>query len=226
MRIIQEHHLLKQYLTEDPLKDFLPKQYQDFLFLAEYRSGEPICQQGASLETLYFFVHGKIKIIRTLPSGKEYVLDIRENPCILGEIEFMTLQPLVSSVVTMKKSLVIHFPIAGRRETLMHDAGFLYRIGRCLALELYQLDAIASVNVLCTVKERLGMYILSVQKDGWFSLELSALADAFGTSYRHLLRVVNLFLEKGFIEKVKNTYHILDEAGLKTYASIQAPSNI
>lgn len=219
MKIISDHDLLQKYIETYHIDRFFPEKYFDFLLLTEYKRGEYICRQGYPLDSLYFFLEGKLKIVRALSNGKENVLDIREVSCILGEIEFMIDQPLVSSVIAMKKSLVIHFPVVNLREALMSDVHFLNNISYWLAKELYESDISRSVNVIYSVKEQLAMYILATQQNGRFSLDLGPLADSFGTSYRHLLRVINQFIGDGVIEKGKNSYRILNPDTLESYIS-------
>lgn len=136
-------------------------------------------------------------MVRALPDSREQILNICETACILGEIEFITDQPYVSSVVALKKSFVICFPVAACKKELLQDAGFLYQIGR-----------------------RLAMHILSIQKDGCFSLELGTLADFLGTSYRHLLRVINQMISEGLIERDFRSaaYRILNLQEVETCA--------
>lgn len=219
MKIIPNQEMLQKYFKKYNIERFFPPSYCKFLILGEFQRGEVICQQGQKLGGLYFFAEGKIKIVHTLANGKENILDIREKACIIGEIEFMVDQPVVSSVVALKKTRVVYLPTEGRREELLQDAKFLYNVSRWLAEELYQLDISSTVNVIYSVKERLALHIMAKQRDGRFSLELGTLADSMGTSYRHLLRVINQFIEEEVIKREKNYYQVLDFRKLNNYIS-------
>lgn len=216
MKTLQNKKLIEKYIEQYHIGKFIPQKYFDSLILLEYKTGELICNQEELLQNLYFFISGKIKIIRTLPNGKEHVLDIRENACILGEIELMADKPFVSSVVVIKKSHVLALPVARMRKQLMNDSSFLYTVGTWMANELYQSDIDRMSAALCSVKEQLAIHLLSLNTTEAFSLDRSILADKFGTSYRHLLRVINSFVEEGILERQNHKYRILNREKLET----------
>ena len=68
-----------------------------------------------------------------------------------------------------------------------------------------------------TVKERLASYIINNQsQQEVVHLNLTLLADRFGTSYRHLHRVLNQLILQGMIERTSfKTYRILNQEGLQ-----------
>ena len=53
-----------------------------------------------------------------------------------------------------------------------------------------------------------------------FSERLIDVAEQLGVSYRHLLRALKSLGEEGILEKRKDGYHILDEAGLRKKAAV------
>lgn len=218
MKTIQDQKLLLEYIDQHHIHRFFPEKYFKYLLLQEYTSGEYICRQGENLQNLYFFVTGKIKIYRTQNSGKNHVLNIREQSCILGEIEFMADQPIVSSVVALKNSQVIVLPVTRLRNQLIQDPVFLYNIGNWIARELYQADIDRLSNVLCSVKEQMALYLLSEPADETFSLEPGILAESFGVSYRHILRVLNQFITEGILERQNRRYRIINREKLTNIA--------
>lgn len=84
-----------------------------------------------------------------------------------------------------------------------------------MANELYQSDIDRMSAVLCSVKEQLALHLLSLNTTEAFSLDRSILADKFGTSYRHLLRVINSFVEEGILERQNHKYRILNQERLE-----------
>ena len=52
-----------------------------------------------------------------------------------------------------------------------------------------------------SVKERLATHILNSEEENIFQLSPSILASRFGTSYRHVQRVIKQFIDQGIIEK-------------------------
>ena len=154
-------------------------------------------------------VKGKVKIVRRLFNGKDYILDISSQPNLIGDIELLTGQAIVSSVIALEKVWVVQLPLSNRQE-LLSDPTFLYMVGKGLASSLYQQNIQAASNIGYSVKERLATHILSIENQGHFQLELHLLADSFGTSYRHLLRTIKDFLEKKIISKQGKNYQICD----------------
>nr|WP_230323639.1 cyclic nucleotide-binding domain-containing protein [Streptococcus mutans] len=207
----------KEWIQKYQLEKIFPAHYFDKLQMISFSAGQAICRQGEELQALSYFVKGKIKIVRRLFNGKEHILNIQEKPTIIGDIELLTNQGIVSSVVALEKSWVVQLPLKSNKELLLKDPLFLLKLGQGLAYSLYQQNIKASTNLSYTVKERLASHILSIQKDGIFQLELGTLADSFGVSYRHLLRVIQEFIALGVIGKQKPYYYINNLKQLKRW---------
>ena len=106
---------LKALTKEYQLKSIFPEHYFDKLHVFRLPAGEAICHQGEELTALSYFVEGKVKIVRRLFNGKEHILDIKDKPTLLGDIELLTNQPVVSSVITLEDTVVVQLPLAGIR---------------------------------------------------------------------------------------------------------------
>lgn len=214
MKIIKDTHLIQSFLTSSHTRQVFPESYRPKLRLVTYEAGEAICQQDEQLTSLSLVVKGKVKIVRKLFNGKEYILDISTHPNLIGNIELMTNQKIVSSVIPLEKVWVVQLPLYNRQE-LLSDVSFLYKVGKGLATSLYQQNIQAASNIGYSVKERLATHILDIENQGHFQLELHLLADSFGTSYRHLLRTIKFFLENKIILKQGKGYFICDRAVLE-----------
>ncbi|EHI70996.1 cyclic nucleotide-binding domain-containing protein [Streptococcus ictaluri] len=216
MKTISDHNLLHYYLKRHHLDTFFPSFSHDQLQLLHYQKGEAICIQDQELKGLFYVVQGSIKIVRRLFNGKEHILETHSRPTIIGDIELMTNQNAVTSVIVLTQAYVIHLPLVSK-ENLLKDASFLYHIGQGLAQNFYQQNITSSTNITYTVKERLAAYILQIEEAGQFTLELSLLADSFGTSYRHLHRVLNQFLSQGIIKRTSfKNYQIISKKALQS----------
>ena len=205
---------LEALTKEYQLKSIFPEHYFDKLHVFRLPAGEAICHQGEELTALSYFVEGKVKIVRRLFNGKEHILDIKDKPTLLGDIELLTNQPVVSSVITLEGTVVVQLPLAGIREELLADNTLLLNLSKGLAQALYDQNIRASTNLNYTLKERLATHILAVEDKGLFTLELKSLADSFSVSYRHLLRVIHELIDLGIIEKEKPYYRIKDMSQL------------
>lgn len=214
MEIIKDSHIIQDFLARPEIRQVFPDHYQKQLRLVAYGAEEAICQQDDQLTALSLVVKGKVKIVRRLFNGKDYILDISSSPNLIGDIELLTGQAIVSSVIALDKVWVVQLPLSNRQE-LLSDPTFLYMVGKGLATSLYQQNIQAASNIGYSVKERLATHILSIENQGHFQLELHLLADSFGTSYRHLLRTIKDFLEKKIISKQGKNYQICDRKTLE-----------
>ncbi|MGC4440697.1 cyclic nucleotide-binding domain-containing protein, partial [Streptococcus suis] len=96
-----------------------------------------------------------IKVVRRLYNGREHILDTKTAPALIGEIELLTQQKNVSSVVTLTKVTIAKLPLAHLEDDLLNDASFLLNIGKELAQALYQQNIRSTTNITYTLKERL-----------------------------------------------------------------------
>ncbi|GFG42198.1 cyclic nucleotide-binding domain-containing protein [Streptococcus canis] len=215
MKTISDANLLVHYLKKHHLEDFFPKSSHSQLQLVHYFKGEAICLQNQELKALYYLVQGNIKIVRRLFNGKEHILKTHNGPILIGDIELMTDQKAVTSVIVLDEAYVVQLPLV-HKKSLLSDASFLYHIGQGLAQNFYKQNITSTTNITYTVKERLASYIINNQSQQEVHLNLTLLADRFGTSYRHLHRVLNQLILQGMIERTSfKTYRILNQGGLQ-----------
>ncbi len=217
MKIINNSPLKKEFLQQSLAEELFPNHLKDQLVLVSYQAGENICYQGDDLPFLAVFLQGRLKMVRRLENGKEYILDILYKPNIIGEIELMTKEKAVSSVIALEESYLLMLPLPDR-EQLIADRDFLYRVGRNMATSLYEQNIQAAANLGYSVKERLATHILTIEKNGQFKLDLNTLADYFATSYRHLHRVLHELLGEGILSKERKVYTILQKEKLKKWS--------
>ena len=113
----------------------------------------------------------------------------------------MTNQPAGSSVIALEEVQAVQLPL-NNKEELLKDPVFLYQIGRNLAMALHKQGITASTNASYSVKERLATHILNSEEENIFQLSPSILASRFGTSYRHVQRVIKqIYRYRELIEK-------------------------
>ena len=206
--------------TRPQLDQVFPAAYLNQLQKVPFQKGDYICTQGQAITELTYILSGRVKIVRSLSNGKEHILEMLHQPQLLGDVELMTNQLAGSSVIALEDVQAVQLPL-NDKESLLEDPVFLYQIGRNLAMALHKQGITASRNVNYPVRERLATHILSIEEEGNFQLSPSILAASFGTSYRHVQRVIKQFIDQGIIEKVAfKTYGILQRQTLETLAFI------
>ena len=211
---------MRNHTIHPQLEQVFSAPYLSQLQKVTFQKNDYICTQGQAITELTYILSGKVKIVRSLFNGKEHILETLNQPQILGDVELMTNQPAGSSVIALEEVQAVQLPL-NNKEELLKDPVFLYQIGHNLAMALHKQGITASTNASYSVKERLATHMLSIEEEGVFQLSPSILAASFGTSYRHVQRVIKQFIDQGIIEKEAfKTYRILEKKTLEKLAFI------
>ena len=211
---------MRHHTIHPQLEQVFSAPYLSQLQKVTFQKNDYICTQGQAITELTYILSGKVKIVRSLFNGKEHILETLNQPQILGDVELMTNQPAGSSVIALEEVQAVQLPL-NNKEELLKDPVFLYQIGRNLAMALHKQGITASTNASYSVKERLATHILNSVEENIFQLSPSILASRFGTSYRHVQRVIKQFIDQGIIEKEAfKTYRILERQTLEKLAFI------
>ena len=211
---------MRNHTIHPQLEQVFSASYLSQLQKVTFQKNDYICTQGKAITELTYIFSGKVKIVRSLSNGKEHILEMPQQPQLLGDVELMTNQPAGSSVIALEEVQAVQLPL-NNKEELLKDPVFLYQIGHNLAMALHKQGITASTNASYSVKERLATHMLSIEEEGVFQLSPSILAASFGTSYRHVQRVIKQFIDQGIIEKEAfKTYRILQRQTLEKLAFI------
>ena len=211
---------MRHHTIHPQLEQVFSAPYLSQLQKVTFQKNDYICTQGKAITELTYILSGKVKIVRSLFNGKEHILEMLNQPQIFGDVELMTNQPAGSSVIALEEVQAVQLPLNNKKE-LLKDPVFLYQIGHNLAMALHKQGITASTNASYSVKERLATHMLSIEEEGVFQLSPSILAASFGTSYRHVQRVIKQFINQGIIEKEAfKTYRILQRQTLEKLAFI------
>ena len=211
---------MRNHTIHPQLEQVFSAPYLSQLQKVTFQKNDYICTQGQAITELTYILSGKVKIVRSLFNGKEHILEMRNQPQIFEDVELMTNQPAGSSVIALEEVQAVQLPL-NNKEELLKDPVFLYQIGHNLAMALHKQGITASTNASYSVKERLATHMLSIEEEGVFQLSPSILAASFGTSYRHVQRVIKQFIDQGIIEKEAfKTYRILQRQTLEKLAFI------
>ena len=202
---------MRHHTIHPQLEQVFSAPYLSQLQKVTFQKGNYICTQGQDITELTYILSGRVKIVRSLSNGKEHILEMPQQPQLLGDVELMTNQLAGSSVIALEEVQAAQLPL-NNKEALLKDPIFLYHIGRNIT---------ASTNASYFVKERLATHILNIEEQDIFQLSPSILSSSFGTSYRHVQRVIKQFIDQGIIEKKAfKTYRILQRDSLETLAFI------
>lgn len=210
-------NIISKTIFQFHLDDFILEKHYEHIELVELKKDTIILHQDEYADYFYIFLEGKIRIYQISSNGKMIILYTTEQPEILGELELISKHPILSYVDLVKDSKLIRIPITYCRNVMLKDIHFLSRISFNLAQSLYRIERNSVINLSLNLEDRVSSYILSIEQNGYFEINLKELSDILGTTYRHLLRILKKFKEMNIISSNGNVYHIEDKEKLSNH---------
>lgn len=217
IRIFDEEKL-NYYVSKYNIDDIFTENMRAYMELMLFNKNEYICKLDEELKYFYFFVHGKAKVYTSLSNGKSLLLGFYIPFKIIGDVEFMKHKCAISNMQVIEESYCIAIPMEIIRSGTLEDCKFLRFVCAELGEKLNSLSNYSSINLLYPLENRLASYILvstSCMENGGkgnvvFQGNLTEISELLGTSYRHLLRVLNKLCNLGAIRKNEGNYEIIN----------------
>ncbi|MGL5256349.1 MAG: cyclic nucleotide-binding domain-containing protein [Proteocatella sp.] len=185
--------------------------------LLMYKKHEFLCKEDEVLDYLIFLTEGKAKSFVSLENGKNLLTCFYEDFQVIGDLETLSMKTASGSMQALKDSYCIGIPMEFVRTNLIEDAKFLRFICENLGKKLHRCAHNSSINSLYPLENRLAAYILKTS-DGEEKLKfegnLTEVAELLGSSYRHLLRTLEAFCNKKYLNKQKGIYEVIDRESL------------
>jgi CRP-like cAMP-binding protein len=198
----------------------------EYMKLDKFNKGEHILRANQKLEFLYFMVEGKAKVFTLLKNGKSLLLRFYNPFVVIGDVEFIDGTPVTCNVEAISPVTCIGVPLEVLQKSATNDPVFLKFICKSLSEKLAKNSVSSSINLLYPLENRLASYILAIAEEnrssssfnGIYTDKLTEMADLLGTSYRHLIRIINKLTLEGIIEKQNNRIIILSRPSLEKLA--------
>jgi CRP-like cAMP-binding protein len=195
---------------------------QSYMQLLYYKKNDHIIREDDKLNYLLFLVKGKAKAYHTLSNGKSLLICFYQGFQVLGELELLNKKKASTNIQVIEDSCCIGIPYKDVYRYLLDDPKFLRYICNTLGDKLHKHSMNSSINILYSLEYRLVSYIRTagerVEEAGSTKIiwneNLTHTADLLGTSYRHLLRTLQILGLKGVIKKSENGYEVDDEGKL------------
>ncbi|MDR2995644.1 MAG: cyclic nucleotide-binding domain-containing protein [Bacillus cereus] len=225
MKKVCNSNKLADYIKRNNIDSFFSNDMKPYMELIFFKKNEFICRENEEIDYLYFFVEGKAKAFNTLSNGKSVLLCFYDSLQLLGDVELIHSQRITSNVQVMVDSYCVGLSLGKVRNQLFHDAKFLRCICGSLAHKLNRLSKNSTINLLYPLENRLASYMLVAGEEVQhgnrivFSGNLTETAELLGTSYRHLLRTLNAFCDKGIIQKNNGCFEMMDVDVLREWAA-------
>lgn len=209
-----EDLLLESKIKAYRLEQLIAPRHYTAVTLKTIAKGEHIFQQSESVDYLYFLLKGKVRVYQLLNNGKRNILGIIDNCCVLGEIELIYDRGALNSIDLLEDCEFLVIPIKYCRDEMLKDNVFLRCITYHLAQTLYSFERNMSNMTSFTLENKITSYILSIETDHRFVLELNILPDFFSITYRHFLRIIKKLCDDNIIERQSSHFYIKDRQAL------------
>lgn len=205
---------IKDYLEQFKIDNFLSADVIENFQKFHYAEGDRICGYNGKSDYLYFLVEGRAKVSITSINGKSLFLCFFEPLQLFGDLEMFEFDSeAVTAVEALKPSVCLALQQEYVLARLAADPQFLKLICLSLGHKINCLVKDSSSRILNSLGSRVAGYILETAKTNAenqlvFTGNLTRTADLLGTSYRHLLRTLQLFCDLGLLSKSKKTFTI------------------
>lgn len=218
MKIIYDDKKIKHFIEKYNLENIVGNRLLIYSQLFYYEKGEKILHAGDTLNYLYFFVYGKIKISSIEENGKSILLRFYDNFNSLGEVELIQNVPISSNVESVENTYLIALPINKIRRELNKNNNLLLFIAHTLSSKLNSISNNSSYNLLYPLINRLASYLYEhTDKNDTIILNSTFLniSEFLGTTYRHLHRTLKELESKGIIKHESKQITIINKDKLK-----------
>ncbi|EQB89185.1 CRP-like cAMP-binding protein [Clostridium punense] len=225
MKKINDRDKLRFYIEKYNINSMFTIDMSSYMDLYLFNKDEHIYKAGCKMEYFYFFVEGKSKVYILLANGKSLLLMFCNPLRIVGDVEFLYSDIATCNLQALTECLCIGISLKNIRKYAANDPTFLRHMCRSLGEKLTNNSILSSINLLYPLENRLASYILAIIPQGktspaeqLFTQKLTEVAELLGTSYRHLIRVINLLCDKGIIKKEKGAIKVINRGELENLA--------
>ncbi|MCI9264600.1 MAG: cyclic nucleotide-binding domain-containing protein [Oscillospiraceae bacterium] len=209
-----EREMVLELIRRHGLMEYLDERHVSHIQVKRMKKGTILIRQGEEVPFLYLLLEGKTSVYQVRRNGKQILLNTCEEGSMLGEVELLCRRPAMDFVELTSDGLMLAIPMDYCRAELLKDPPFVLRAAHMLAENLYKVEVNTAINLSLELEDKVASYILSVEREGVFELDLKTLPATFGTTYRHLMRVLKKFREAGYIEAKDGKYRIVDRRSM------------
>ena len=180
------------YLNELKKLEILHVDNYQYIEIKKLNKDEYLLHQGEKLNYIYILLRGKVKVNHINANGNSMLCSI-------------------NNVIAYEDCICATIFLSKYHEILMNDVFFMKTIAKNLASKLSKSTQNQSISLNYPVENRLAAYFIVSHKNSIVQDNFVVVAELIGCSYRQLQRVLQLFLDKKYIKKIKRgTYQIIN----------------
>ncbi|BEP28537.1 cyclic nucleotide-binding domain-containing protein [Helicovermis profundi] len=215
MIIITDNKKLTKYIYDNKIDEIFGKDIIPFAKLLFFNKNEHICRADEKLDYLYFLVEGRAKVYTLLRNGKILSYRFYDSLEVIGDIEFIHQDRANSNIEVIENTYCIGIPIEIIKMNYLNDSSFLKYMCESLANKLKSFSKASSINLLYPLENRVANYLLTNNNETGTYYNFTEMSELLGTSYRHLLRILDKLSKNNTIQKDGNIIQIIDLELLK-----------
>ena len=184
------------------------------------KKGEPIFEEGESVNGIYCIKDGVCKLSKLSANGKDQIVKLVKSGELLGQRSMISDEPANLSAVALEDMEVCFIPRSEVLQFFNNNNQFSMNIMKSICGDLKESDDHMVSMAQKTVKERLAETLLylkdDIYKKSQFTIDLSRqeLADMSNMTKESLVRILQQFKESNIIKTQGSNIEILDEGSL------------
>lgn len=217
MQKLNDRAKLSMYIEKCHFQRYMDLKLEDIAFLCSFEQDEYLIHAGIPSNYLYFVAEGGVILFSYTAEEKNTYISWLWKGEMIGEAGSLWQTPPVVNVKAMTNCICVCIDLSKYRQALLQDLTFLSTVCQILNERLANGNLVAN-SLMEPLETRLARFMLNQEIDNIFSMQLTVCAVMLNTSYRHLLRTIRKFCERGYVRKGKHSYLIADRKGLQQVA--------
>ena len=205
----------------------LDSDFSEFGVVRSYGPGSELLEQGAPTDDVYLIHDGIVKLVWTEPKGKQTILGLRWNGCLLGVPSAITGDASPMSAVTLVRSLIRRVTAREFLECLQRRADLGWKVHQIHCREISEhLNSLGEL-ACCSARSRLARIFERFIAAGHAEIEgaktrirlplkQKELAELIGVTPEHLSRILHGLSNDGLVYVRKGWIILPDPHALAT----------
>ena len=190
------------------------------------KKGEPIFEEGESVNGIYCVKDGVCKLSKLSANGKDQIVKLVKSGELLGQRSLISDEPTNLSAVALEDMEVCFIPKSDIMGFFNENNQFSMNVMKTICSDLKEADDHMVSMAQKNVKERLAETLLYLEdtfgknEDGTLHIQLSReeLAGMIGTATESCIRLLSELNKNGYIDLIGKKIAIIDRNKLKRMA--------
>lgn len=210
-------HAGKRTLSYEDILALCPAHLINKLEIVSFSPDDYLMEQNSQEHCVYILLSGEAQAFSTTPTGLRHVRYIHHAGEIIGEIEAVTNDPTICSVVATAESQAVKLSQSTYLSLIRESSDFAVFVVDKLAQSLAIMSTYTSMNMQYSLKQRLMRYFLQKyqQFGNPFYVDKKLTADLFGCHLRSVNRIVKELESKDLLEYEKGKFRIPNAENFK-----------